>query len=212
MPGPTATFWNERFRTHTTGWDRGGVHPQLLRWLSTGELQPCRILVPGCGAGHEVLHLAAAGFEVTALDYAEQAVHLVRQRLDETGLHAEVLQADVRHWDAPQPFDAIWEQTCLCALYPDDWGLYAQRLHRWLTPQGRLFALFMQAAKPGAEEGWIQGPPYHCDILAMRALFPADRWQWPKPPYPRLPHPGGSAELALVLTPNGAGAEDEVLL
>lgn len=212
MPGPTATFWNERFRTHTTGWDRGGVHPQLLRWLSTGELQPCRILVPGCGAGHEVLHLAAAGFEVTALDYAEQAVHLVRQRLDENGLCAEVLQADVRHWDAPQPFDAIWEQTCLCALYPDDWSLYAQRLHRWLTPQGRLFALFMQSAKPGAEEGWIQGPPYHCDILAMRALFPSGQWQWPKPPYPRLPHPGGSAELALVLTPNGVGAEDAVLL
>lgn len=209
MPGPTATFWNERFRTRTTGWDRGDVHPQLLRCLSTGALRPCRILVPGCGAGHEVLHLAAAGFEVTALDYAEQAVHLVRQRLGDRGLRAEVLQADVRHWDAPQPFDAIWEQTCLCALYPDDWSLYAQRLHRWLTPQGRLFALFMQSAKPGAEEGWIQGPPYHCDILAMRALFPSGQWQWPKPPYPRLPHPGGSAELALVLTPGGSRTEDE---
>jgi SAM-dependent methyltransferase len=201
MPGPTAEFWNERFRTHTTGWDRGAVHPQLLHWITEGTLKPCRILVPGCGAGHEVLHLAAAGFEVTALDYAEQAVALVTERLQKQGLSATVLQADVRQWDAPQPFDAIWEQTCLCALYPDDWMAYANRLHQWLTPQGRLFALFMQTAKPGAEEGWIQGPPYHCDILAMRAVFPSAQWQWPKPPYPRVPHPGGSAELALVLSP-----------
>ncbi|WP_276727719.1 SAM-dependent methyltransferase [Thiomonas arsenitoxydans] len=144
MPGPTAEFWNERFRTHTTGWDRGTVHPQLLHWIAEGTLKPCRILVPGCGAGHEVLHLAAAGFEVTALDYAEQAVALVTERLQKQGLRATVLQADVRQWDAPQPFDAIWEQTCLCALYPDDWMAYANRLHHWLAPHGRLFALFMQ--------------------------------------------------------------------
>ncbi|MDD4885590.1 MAG: methyltransferase domain-containing protein [Thiomonas sp.] len=208
MSGPTVEFWNERFRSRTTGWDRGGVHPQLLRCLASGELLPCRILVPGCGAGHEVLHLAAAGFEVTALDYAQQAIDLLRQRLREQGLRAEVLQADVRQWEAPQPFDVIWEQTCLCALYPDDWNQYAQRLHRWLAPQGRLFAQFMQTNKPGAEEGWIQGPPYHCDILAMRAVFPSSLWEWPKPPYPRVPHPGGSTELALVLTPSRIGSMD----
>ena len=207
MPGPTADFWNERFRTHTTGWDRGAVHPQLLHWMQDGTLQPCRILVPGSGAGHEVLHLAAAGFEVTALDYAEQAVNLLTQRLSASGLSATVLQADVRRWEAPQRFDAIWEQTCLCALYPDDWAAYAARLHQWLAPQGRLFALFMQSPQPSAQEGWIQGPPYHCDILAMRALFPSDRWAWPKPPYPRVPHPGGSAELALMLSPRPSGAQ-----
>jgi len=152
--------------------------------------------------------LAAAGFEVMALDYAEQAVALVTKRLQQQGLSATVLQADVRQWDTPQPFDAIWEQTCLCALYPDDWMAYANRLHRWLAPQGRLFALFMQTAKPGAEEGWIQGPPYHCDILAMRAVFPSTQWQWPKPPYPRVPHPGGSAELALVLSPVESDARE----
>lgn len=207
MHGPTADFWNERFRTHTTGWDRGAVHPQLLHWLADSTLKPCRILVPGCGAGHEVLHLAAAGFEVTALDYAEQAVGLLTQRLREQGLKATVLQADVRQWQAVQPFEAIWEQTCLCALYPDDWAAYAARLHQWLASQGRLFALFMQSPKPDAQDGWIQGPPYHCDILAMRALFPCDRWRWPKPPYARVPHPGGSAELALTLEPIQPGAQ-----
>jgi len=199
MAGPTVDFWNARIVAGETGWDRDAVHPHLLHAMQTGELRPCRILVPGCGAGHEVQQLAAAGFDVTALDYADQAVARTQARLRQSGLHAKVLQADVRQWRAPQPFDAIWEQTCLCALYPDDWQMYARRLHRWLRPGGRLFALFMQAAKTGAQQGWIEGPPYHCDILAMRALFPSSLWEWPKPPYPRVPHPSGSAELAVVL-------------
>ena len=56
-----------------------------------------------------------------------------------------------------------------------------------------------RAQRPGAAEGLIQGPPYHCDIHGMRALFPAPRWAWPKPPYPRLSHPAGMAELAVEL-------------
>jgi len=57
--------------------------------------------------------------------------------------------------------------------------------------------------RPGAAEGVIQGPPYHCDINAMRALFPEPRWGWPKPPYPRTMHPRGLAELAVVLDHRG---------
>jgi hypothetical protein len=66
-----------------------------------------------------------------------------------------------------------------------------------------LYALFVQLLRPGAAEGAIEGPPYHCDINAMRALFPDSRWQWPQPPYPRTTHPRGLAELAVVLEHRG---------
>ncbi|WP_298293216.1 methyltransferase domain-containing protein [Thiomonas sp.] len=200
MPGPTVDFWNERFRTGTTGWDRGAVHPRLQQQLGDGTLKPCRILVPGCGAGHEVLALATAGFDVTALDYADEAVQRVRTRLAASGLRAEVVQADVRNWQPAQPFDAVWEQTCLCALYPDDWPRYGAQLHRWLAPGGWLHVLFMQVPRPGAAQGWVEGPPYHCDINAMRAVFPATHWRWPKPPYAQIAHGDGPQfELGLVL-------------
>jgi hypothetical protein len=58
---------------------------------------------------------------------------------------------------------------------------------------------FVQLQRPGAADGAIEGPPYHCDINAMRALFPDPRWEWPKPPYPRTTHPRGLSELAVVL-------------
>ena len=199
MAGPTRNFWDQRFAEGDTPWDRGAANPQLGIWLVTGALKPCRILLPGCGSGYEVAVLAQAGFEVTALDYAAEAIARTRSRLEAEGLKATLVEADALTWQPDRQFDAIYEQTCLCALYPDQWRDYADRLHRWLAPGGRLFALFVQLLRAGAAEGAIEGPPYHCDINAMRALFPASRWSWPKPPYPRTTHPRGLAELAVIL-------------
>jgi len=199
VAGPTREFWEERFEAGNTPWDRGAPNPQLQAWQSQGVLQPCRILVPGCGSGYEVAALAAAGFEVTGLDYAPPAVERTKERLAAAGLRAEVIEADALSWHPEKPFAAVYEQTCLCALYPDAWRDYSDQLHGWLAPGGRLFALFVQFQRPGALEGAILGPPYHCDINAMRALFPDRRWRWPKPPYPRVAHPAGFSEIAVVL-------------
>ena len=68
-------------------------------------------------------------------------------------------------------------------------------------PGATLWGLFMQMLRPAAtQEGRIEGPPYHCDINAMRALFAEPHWRWPKPPYDQVPHPGLSHELAVPLT------------
>ncbi len=203
MAGPTREFWEKRFQAGDTPWDRGTANPQLGLWLASGTLKPCRILVPGCGSGHEVAVLAAASFEVTALDYAPAAIERARKQLDTAGLKATLIEADVLAWKPVRAFDAIYEQTCLCALYPDQWRDYADQLHRWLTPDGKMYALFMQLPRPGAAEGCIEGPPYHCDMNGMRALLPEGRWSWPKPPYPRTTHPRGLAELAVVLARQG---------
>ena len=199
MTGPTREFWEQRFQEGNTPWDRGAPSPQLGAWLDAGALPPCRILVPGCGSGHEVVALAAAGFAVTALDYAQVAIARTRQLLAAANLTAELVEADALAWQPDRPFDAIYEQTCLCAIYPDHWRAYADQLRHWIRPAGRLYALFVQLLRPGAQPGAIQGPPYHCDINGMRALFPAPHWAWPKPPYPLTSHPLGLAELAVIL-------------
>ena len=200
MAGPTTKFWQERFEKKETRWDRGAPNPQLLAWLDSGALQPCRIAVPGCGGGWEVAELARRGFEVTGLDYTPAAVAKTRTLLDAQSLKADVVQADVLSYQPGQAFDAVYEQTCLCAIHPDHWFQYSKQLQRWLKPEASLWALFMQAIRPAAsEEGLIEGPPYHCDINAMRALFAQPDWAWPEPPYARVPHPVLVHELALRL-------------
>ncbi|QPF75784.1 methyltransferase domain-containing protein [Roseateles sp. DAIF2] len=199
MSGPTLDFWQQRFENGDTPWDRGAAHPQLQRWLDEGQLAPgLATLVPGCGRGHELVALGRSGIAATGLDYAPAAVALARERLGD--LPGRVLQADVLDWAPEAPLDRIYEQTCLCALHPDQWRRYADRLHAWLKPGGRLLALFMQARREGAAEGRVEGPPYHGDINAMRVLFPASLWDWPAPPYPAVAHERGWFELAVVLT------------
>lgn len=189
----TAKQWNEKYLAGTTGWDRGAVSPALTSWLEHGELAPCRILIPGCGYGHEAVELARLGFEVTALDIAPAPLERLEQELKAAGAAATLVHADALEWQVDPAFDAIYEQTCLCALDPDHWLAYEAQLHAWLKPGGKLFALFMQTQREG-------GPPWHCALPDMRALLPETRWHWEGKPHREVPHPSGMFEYAAVLT------------
>lgn len=200
MSNLTPHFWQERFDTGETGWDRGVPSPQLLRWLDSGELTPCHIAVPGCGKGWEVVELARRGFDVTGLDYTEAAVREAQNNLQRADVSARIIKTDVLTYKPDQVFDAIYEQTCLCAIDPEHWIDYAGQLARWIKPGGNLYTLFMQVDRPGAKEGIKQGPPFHCDINAMHALFNSKNWQWPDHLPSSIPHPNGWHELAIRLT------------
>lgn len=200
--GPTPDFWQQRFESSHTPWDRGAPHPGLAAAFSQARLPAgARVLVPGCGAGHEVLWLARQGFRVVGVDYAPAAVALARARLAEAGVEATIVQDDLLAWHPGTSFDAAWDQACLCALHPDRWGAYAARLTSWLEPGATLILLAVQVEREGRREGRIEGPPYHCDVHAMRALFPEPAWRWPAPPYPLHAHPAAMfEELQLMLT------------
>ena len=204
MAGPDVDFWEQRFARGDTPWDRGAPGPQLQKWIDDGVIAAGqRVLVPGCGAGHDVVALAQARFDVTGVDYAAGALDLARAALRRAGDEAmrctQLVEADVTTWQPAQHFDVVYEQTCWCALHPDHWAAYAAQLARWLAPGGRLLLLAMQAPRPGAAEGRVEGPPYHLDIHAVRALLPGRDWDWPAPPYARVPHPVGIGELAIAL-------------
>ena len=136
--------------------------------------------------------MAEAGFDVTVVDLAPSAVAMQRARLARLKVSARVEQADLFAWEPGNPFDAIYDQTCLCALPPDLWLDYARRLHRWLRVDGALFILFMQS-------GRSSGPPFNCDIDAMRRLFAAPAWIWPETLPGRVEHPSGFTEQPVLL-------------
>lgn len=188
------SHWEEKYRTRNIPWDRGAISPALLGWLEDGELPPGgRILIPGCGHGHEAVELARRGFQVTALDIAPSALAHLADQLAATGVTAERICADALSWQPAQAFDAIYEQTCLCALNPEHWTAYEQQLFNWLRPGGKLFALFMQTDRDG-------GPPFHCAMPEMHTLFGDSHWQWPEGAPGRVGHPNGLFEFAAELT------------
>jgi SAM-dependent methyltransferase len=184
--------WERRYGQGQTGWDRGRASPALDHWIGAVLVPPGRVLVPGCGHGHEVAGLVRAGCQVTAVDIAAQPVMRLMGQLAGLGLHANVIQADLLHWRPSEPFDAVYEQTCLCALDPGHWAAYERRLRDWLLPGGRLLALFMQTGRAG-------GPPFDCPLPAMHVLFSERHWQWPAEPPLEVPHPNGLVEQGCVL-------------
>jgi len=163
--------WENRYQTGSIGWDRGSSSNNLKYWLDNGFLMPCRILIPGCGNGYEVIKLAELGFDVVAIDIAPTAINNLQSALDKKGLKAELILSDFFKWQPTQKFDAIFEQTSLCALPPELWKQYESQLTHWLNPQGKLFAQFIQTGKEG-------GPPFHCELNEMFDLFPENRWHW----------------------------------
>ena len=186
--------WEARYQAGTTGWDRGSSSRNLSYWLDNDLLKPCRILIPGCGNGYEVLTLAKLGFDVVAIDIAPSAINNLQTMLDDAGLKAELILADFFKWHPDEKFDAVFEQTSLCALPQCQWEQYEAQLHKWLKPQGKLFAAFMQTGKEG-------GPPFHCSLVNMKQLFSNEKWGWSDDHIAQQKEPG-MTELLYLITSN----------
>ena len=159
------SFWDERFAVGFTPWDEARTPPALLRFLERerGRLGR-RVLIPGCGSGHEVAALDAAGFQVLAIDFAAAAIALARRVLSPALAERCLRQADFFRFEdeldeplARPPFDWIYERAFLPALAPARWPQWAARVAMLLAPGGRLAGLFfVDAALPERRSG----PPF----------------------------------------------------
>jgi len=188
--------WEARFQSDDAPWERHSVHPAAMDWVKNGALTPGQhVLTPGCGRSEEPGYFAQQGLKVTATDIAPSAIQWQKDRFKALGVSAEAIETDALAWRPETGFDALYEQTFLCAIHPKRREDYEIMAHASLKPGGRLLALFMQKTERG-------GPPYGCGLDAMRALFDDTRWIWPDTPPRPYPHPGlnDKAELAAVLT------------
>ncbi len=184
-------IWESRYQTGSTGWDRGTTSANLNYWLDNNLLEPCRILIPGCGNGYEVMSLAKLGFDVVAIDIAPSAINNLQAMLDKENLTADLVLGDFFTWAPDNKFDAIFEQTSLCALPPTEWKEYESQLYNWLKPQGNIFAQFMQTGREG-------GPPFHCELNDMNTLFSKEKWAWSDEHTVREKEPGMTELLYLL--------------
>ncbi|MXO65160.1 RsmB/NOP family class I SAM-dependent RNA methyltransferase [Altericroceibacterium endophyticum] len=92
------------------------------RLLHSGEGR--RVLDLCAAPGGKTLQLAAAGWDVTALDNNGKRLERLEANLARTGLSAKIVKADVLEWQAEAPFDAILldapcTATGTCRRHPD---------------------------------------------------------------------------------------------
>jgi trans-aconitate methyltransferase len=157
----TPEFWDQRFVQRFMPWDQGGVPPELIQMVAAAE-RPLRTLIPGCGMGHEVRHLAQAGWPVTAIDFSPVAVAAAQGALGEYAGHVQ--QADFFSYAPPQPIELLYERAFLCALPRARWPDVIARAAALLAPGALLAGYYFYDDAP-------KGPPFGADRAALDALM-----------------------------------------
>lgn len=148
-------FWQKLYRQGRIGWDLGQETPVFRRLLESGRLQAGRMIVLGAGRGYDARLFARHGFEVTAVDFAPEAVREMREENDPAAPVA-VIHDDIfdLHPIFNGFFDFVLEYTFYCAIDPARREQYADVVATLLKPGGRYIGLaFPVGDRPG-------GPPF----------------------------------------------------
>ncbi len=165
--------WEDAWREGRTGWDAGESAPALIELVERGALPTGRALVPGCGAGYDVLTLATEDREVIGLDVAPTAAERFRALREERDVPAERARVEVADFFAfaPEaPFDLVWDYTFLCAIEPSQRGAWVEKMDSLLAPEGELVTLIFPATD---EPPFGAGPPFALPPEEVRALLSA---------------------------------------
>jgi len=117
-----------------------------------GEGKGRRVLDLCAAPGGKTLQLAAAGWDVTALDVSKKRLERLHENLRRTGLSAKVVVADALEWQPDAPFDAILldapcTATGTCRRHPDV-------LHR-VSHNHVLEMAELQSALLERAQGWL---------------------------------------------------------
>lgn len=164
--------WNERWRSNDTPWEKGYAAPPLTEYLAEDGLElrkARRVLVPGCGSGHDVRELARHGIPATGLDISEKAVEVARAvpRVgEEDYFHGDLFDPS---WKHQRPFDTVWEHTCFCAIDPSMRPAYAEAMAGILPPGGFLTGVFYLTPWDPGEV--VDSPPYAASREEIIGLF-----------------------------------------
>ena len=162
-----STDWEDHYRRGETPWEKGAPSPGLVDFLKTDPVRG-RVLVPGCGFGHDVRALAATADEVLGLDLASFAV--VEARKFPTAGGESYVPGDLFALPAEMrgAFDWVFEHTCFCAIQPAQRKAYVKAVAGALKPGGKLLAVFY--LDPGSTSP-DEGPPFEASIAELDRLF-----------------------------------------
>ncbi|HKK19820.1 MAG TPA: methyltransferase domain-containing protein [Opitutales bacterium] len=161
--------WNSAYENGDTPWDKGYAAPPLVEFLERRVIRG-RVLVPGCGTGHDVRLLAGQGAEVTGLDIASGALEKAAafpKTGDESYQPGDFLNLEAGFHGA---FDWVVEHTCLCAIDPTEREAYALSLRSTLKPGGQFLAIFFREVSDYKGDG----PPHPISPEEIERLFARD--------------------------------------
>lgn len=176
----TSDAWNAYYADGSMPWDLQGPSEVLRAAIDLGFLSEReRILVPGCGRGHDVLQLAERGHSAIGVDFAPDAIAALREAATTANLTVDAKVADIFSLEASPAgsVDGVWEYTCYCAIPVEDRPRYVALMNHLVRPGGRLlFGVFPQFRTPNEAGEVPEGPPHVVTTDEVRRVFGTE-WQ-----------------------------------
>lgn len=150
-----ADYWTQIYHEEgNPGWNLGEAAEALKDMLPRLKLPKSRVLVLGCGEGHDAAFFAQSGHVVTGIDFSEEAIARAQKNYGHipglTFLKQDVFKLDQSYNAA---FDIVFEHTCYCAVEPSRRRELVKVWKQCLHDQGQVMGVFFTMYKK-------QGPPY----------------------------------------------------
>ena len=167
------TDWEQNYVEGHTPWNKGKASPPMMEWVSQNQPQG-RVLVPGCGVGHDVVMLVDAGLDAHGLDIAPTAIAMAQAAYPDQANRFVLgdLFATPLEWQGS--FDFVFEHTCLCALPPEWRTRYEAAAYQLLKTGAQLVGIWFINPEMDPDE---TGPPFGISVSELSALFDESRWQ-----------------------------------
>ena len=161
-----SNYWQDVYKTEgKPGWDLQQPAEALKDMLQRIKLPKCRILVLGCGEGHDAALFAQVGHVVTAVDFSAEGIQRGREKYKDLK-NLTFIQENI--FNLPQDwnfsFDVIIEHTCFCAIPADQRKNLVNVWRRLLHEEGQLMGVFFTMLKRS-------GPPYGASEFELRELL-----------------------------------------
>jgi SAM-dependent methyltransferase len=147
--------WNDHYAQGFMPWDSDDPDENLVEFVRSHPLAPCRVLDIGCGTGTHSLWLAEQGFDVLGVDLSELAIERARER--GSGRNGrflfEVLDI-LAHAPPSGPFELVFDRGCFHVFDEhDERARFAARVAECLTAQGQWLSLIGSTEGPARDHG-----------------------------------------------------------
>lgn len=152
--------WNSRYLDADTPWDKGAPSPiieELMAKLPQFFQAGSKVLIPGCGRGHDSQPFLKENMLVTGLDISSEALADAAKVYGENE-NIRWITDDIFHMpdDQLEHYDIIWEHTCYCAIQPALRQDYVHSMLSLLKPNAYFIGTFFTETGIPIE----QGPPF----------------------------------------------------
>jgi tellurite methyltransferase len=153
--------WDERYRKG----EHSPIEPHQLLVRALHSLAPGKALDVACGAGRHAIHLATAGWSVTAVDSSRVGIEVARQRAAARGVTIETVKADLERGEFTIQLEAF---DLICIFYYLQRDLFS-RLKAGVRPGGTMVAaIHMVHDDPQARQ---MNPDFLLDPGELRSTF-----------------------------------------